>query len=101
MAYKLRFVQSFDKRNAEDFLRLEQTFIDLEKRDTNMICGKRYVSLIGKEPTNTMIWEAEFETIEDAINNLKAIEVSNEHEKLLSKQVQFMRDAYVELYKEL
>ena len=101
MAYKLRFVQSFDKGNAGAFLRLEQTFIELEKRDPKMACGKRYVSVMGKEPTNTMIWEAEFETMEAAVENLKAIENSTAHDELLREQIGYMRDAHIELYKEL
>jgi len=101
MAYKLRFVQYFDKSDTNAFLTLEQKFIALEKQDASMACGKRYVSVMGREPTNTMVWEAEFETMKEAVSNLEKIETSSEHDKLLDEQIRFMRDAYVEIYKEL
>lgn len=101
MAYKLRFVQTFEKSNTDEFLSLEKAFIELEKNDLTMACGKRYTPLLGREPTNCMIWEAEFERLEDAIQNLKNIESSNFHDQLLKQQIAYMRDAYVEIYQKL
>ena len=61
MAYKMRFVQTFDKANSERFLELEKGFVALEKKTPEMKVGRRYVPVVGKEATNTMIWEAEYE----------------------------------------
>lgn len=101
MVYKLRFVQNFDKSNADVFLTLEKKFIELEKKTPEMKVGKRYMPVIGKEPTNTMIWEAEYDTAEEAFEALRIIENSDEHDALLEEQIRYMRDAYVELYKSL
>lgn len=63
--------------------------------------GRRYVSVIGKEPVNTMIWEAEYDSMEEAVNALKTIQENPEHDVLLEKQICFMRDSYVELYQQI
>lgn len=101
MAYKMRFVQYFDKRDSEMFLNLEKKFVELEEKTPDMKNGRRYVPVIGKEPTNTMIWEGEFETLEAAIEDLKVIQGSSEHDDLLDEQIKYMRDTYVEIYEEL
>lgn len=101
MVYKMRFVQYFDKKDSTAFLQLEKEFIRLEEKTPDMKNGRRYIPVIGREPTNTMIWEAEFESMEAAIMALKVIEESGEHDELLDKQIEFMRDTYVEIYKEL
>lgn len=101
MAYKMRFVQIFDKANSERFLELEKGFVALEKKTPEMKVGRRYVPVVGKEATNTMIWEAEYETMEEAVAALQTIENNSEHDELLAEQIQFMRDAYVEIYREL
>jgi hypothetical protein len=101
MVYKMRFVQYFDKKDSEAFLKLEKEFIYLEEKTPDMKKGRRYIPVMGKEPTNTMIWEAEFDSMETAIAALKVIEESSEHDELLDKQIRFMRDTYVEIYKEL
>lgn len=101
MPYKLRFVQLFDKGASKRFLELEQSFIALEKKTPELKCGRRFVSVTGREPTNTLVWEADYDTIEAAVQALQAIESNPEHDLLLDEQVQFMRDAYVEIYREL
>ena len=99
MGYKLRFVQSFDKGDSGRFLEMEKKFIALEKQTGDMTCGRRYVPVMGREPTNTLIWEAEFTTMERALECLKTIEENADHEALLDEQTVYMRDAYIELYK--
>lgn len=101
MGYKMRFVQTYDKGDAAEFLDLEKTFIELEEKTPNMKKGRRYVSVIGKEPTNTMIWEAEYDTMEEAVKALQIIESNSDHDKLLADQIKYMRDAYVEIYRQI
>ena len=50
---------------------------------------------------NTMIWEAEYDSMEEAVNALKIIQENPEHDALLEKQICFMRDSYVELYQQI
>lgn len=101
MPYKMRFVQYFDKKDADEFLKLERKFIELEKRTSSMANGKRYVPVIGREPTNTLIWECEFASMESATTALKMLEESADHDMLLSEQIVFMRDTFVEIYREI
>jgi|GEM_PF-511219 len=101
MGYKLRFVQTFDKKDSDAFLRLEQKFITLEENSPGMARGRRYVPVMGREGTNTLVWEADFSAMEDAVACLKALEENTEHDELFEEQVVYMRDAYVELYREL
>lgn len=63
--------------------------------------GRRFVPIIGREPSNTLIWEAEFESLASATQALTAIEENAEHDALLEKQTPFMRDAYAEIYREI
>ena len=101
MVYKMRFVQSYDKRDEAAFLALEKSFIELEEKTENLKKGRRYVSVMGREAVNTMIWEAEYDSMEEAVRALKAIQENPEHDALLEKQVCFMRDSYVELYQQI
>lgn len=101
MSYKLRFVQSFDKKDSERFLMLEQAFIQLEQENCGISPGKRFVPVAGRLPTNTLIWEAEFPTLENCTDMLKEIANNSDHDALLKEQIVYMRDAYVEIYQEL
>jgi hypothetical protein len=101
MVYKMRFIQTFDKGAQAKFLELERNFIELEKRAPEMKCGRRFIPVISREATNTMVWEAEYDTMEEAVKALQAIEGNTEHDAYLDEQIQYMRDAYVEIYREL
>lgn len=101
MGYKMRFVQTFDKSNSQVFLDLEQNFIELEKNTPEMKCGRRYIPVIGREATNTMVWEADYDTLEEAVQALSIIAGNPEHDRLLDEQIRYMRDSYVEIYEEL
>lgn len=101
MMYKMRFVQYFDKSDSEAFLKLEKKFVDLENETPEMTNGRRYVPVIGREPTNCMVWEAEFPSMEAAVQALHTIEQNDTHDALLEEQIRFMRDTYVEIYQEL
>ena len=101
MAYKLRFVQKIDQSKKNEFLAIEQKFAALEKANLHMPQGRRYLPVTGKEPTNTLIWECEFETLEDVTTQLQAIYDNPEHEVLLQQQIPFMQDSYAEIYEEL
>ena len=96
--YKLRFVQKFERENQERFLEIEKKFIELEKQDSSMPKGKRYLPMMGKEPTNTLVWECEFEKLSDAMKALDSIELNETHTKLLNEQCCYMVETYNELY---
>lgn len=101
MAFKLRFVQRFRAENEEAFLDLEKQFAELEATNPAFPEGRRYRPYIGREPTNTLIWECEFPSMEKVTEALQAIEGSSEHDALLEKAkgIAFYEDGYVEIYR--
>lgn len=101
MVYKLRFVQYFDKSDTEAFWKWERKFVELEKKTPELKVGKRYAPIIGREPTNTMIWEAEYDSMEEAVRVLETLDNNSEHDELLENQIKYMRDTYVELYQQM
>jgi hypothetical protein len=101
MVYKLRFVQTFDKRNEESFWFWERKFMELEEKTPELKVGKRYAPVMGRDATNTMVWEAEYDSLEEATHVLALLENNDEHDELLSRQIVYMRDAYVELYRQI
>ena len=101
MTYKLRFVQKIDQSKKEEFLAVEREFMKLEKSNPQMPQGTRYLPVSGKEPTNTLIWECCFETLEELTAQLQAIYDNPEHEELLKRQIPFMQDSYTEIYEVL
>lgn len=101
MVYKLRFIQYFNKSDTDAFWKWEKKFAELEEKTPELKAGKRYAPIMGREPTNTMIWEAEYDTIEEAVSVLKTLEHNSEHDELLKNQIKYMRDTYVEIYQQM
>ena len=101
MSYKLRFVQRIDQSKKDEFLAIEKEFVAFEKANPHMPQGVRYLPISGKEPTNTLIWECSFDTMDDLTKQLTAIYDHPEHERLLRLQIPYMQDSYAEIYEEL
>jgi len=99
MSYKLRFVQHFRQENGKEYLELEKLFVDLESKAKDFPKGKRYMPVTGKEASNTLIWESEFETLKAAQDALAFIITDTRHEELFQKQVPYILDTYTEIYK--
>lgn len=99
--YRLRFVQRIKKEDQERFLEIEKKFIALEQADPSMPHGRRFVPLAGREPTNTLIWEGDFASCEEAMAALASIEANDTHTQLLQEQIGCMVDTYTELYRSI
>ena len=99
MSYKLRFVQHFRQEYAKEYLELEKLFVDLEAKSKDFPKGRRYLPVTGKEASNTLIWESEFDTLKGAQDALALILSDNRHEQLFQKQVPYILDTYTEIYK--
>ena len=99
--YKLRFVQEIKVKNQAEFLELEQKFAQLEREENSLVCGKRYLSVMGNIPSNTFIWEYEFETLREALDVLYDLEQNQEHTALFAKQSQWIQRTWTELYKSI
>jgi hypothetical protein len=100
MAYKLRFIQRISQKDKGDFLELEKKFMEIERMNPGMPQGRRFLPISAKEPTNTIIWECEFDTLEALVRQFQSIYEDASHEELLQKQVLFMEDSHVEIYQE-
>jgi len=101
MSFKLRFIQRFRAENEEAFMDLEKQFAELEKNNPAFPEGKRFRPYIGREPTNTLIWECDFPSMNEVTAALQVIEASSDHDALLekAKDIAFYEDGYVEIYK--
>ncbi|MGE5612873.1 MAG: hypothetical protein ACM3XR_00545 [Bacillota bacterium] len=101
MAYKLRYVQHFKQNHFKDFIELEKKFIELENSIKDFPRGKRFLPYMGKEPLNTLIWECEFDSMEELQKAHDLIQNNSSHEELYNKQVRYFLDSYTEIYKEV
>lgn len=98
MPYKLRFVQRFMIKNSSEFLELEKQFAEMETTYKDMPKGKRYIPHAGQHSTNTIIWESDFETLDELNKAHSIIKNLDEHEDLFKEQAQYMIDSYTEIY---
>jgi hypothetical protein len=101
VAYLLRFVQKFRESDQTAFLELEKKFIELEKTAAEFPKGKRYLPYAGREPSNVLIWESEFPTLQAVQDALDLLERDPRHEALFQQQVQFFVESHVEIYRTL
>jgi hypothetical protein len=99
MAFKLRFVQKFEQKDTEAFVELERRFAEYERDYPEFPKGKRYFPYMARDPQNTLIWEADFDTLEKAIEAKLFFENDNRHEDLFQQQVKFFVESYTEIYK--
>lgn len=99
MSYKLRFVQSFRQENIQEYLALEHLFAQMESSNPEFPRGRRYLPYTGKEPSNTLIWECDFESLEKAQEALSFLMNDNRHEELFRQQAKYILGTYTEIYK--
>jgi hypothetical protein len=101
MTYKLRFVQKFQENKQREFLALEQQFIALENSSPDFPKGSRYLPYAGREPSNTLIWECDFPTLQAAEAALDFLNRDPRHEVLFQQQAPYFVESFVEIYKSL
>ena len=100
MAIVMRLVQRFQHAKKQEFIELEKQFAELEKRGV-LPAGERFLSLAGREPGNTLIWERRFPDLSAVKEFLQLIETSPEHTELAKKQAPFFEGTWLELYEVL
>jgi hypothetical protein len=101
MAFVLRFVQGYAVGDREAFLALESRFAEMERRRPDWPRGRRMRPYAGAEPTNTIVWEAEFPTLPEALAALDRIAGDEEHEALFREQAPLMTSSRTEIYETL
>ena len=99
MSYKLRFVQVFSMANAREYLAIEKQFAAFEKKYPEFPKGKRYLPLTGRDTANTLIWECDFETLEEVHKTQIFLMNDARHEDLFNEQSLYIVNAYTEIYR--
>ncbi len=99
MSYKLRFVQIFRQENAKEYLAIEKQFVELEDKYPEFPKGKRYIPCAGRDASNTLIWECDFPTLDEAHKAQAFFLTDSRHEDLFQIQSEFILGTYTELYR--
>ena len=85
-AFVVRFVQEYAVADRDAFMQFEARFAEMERRRDDWPTGRRLRTHAGPEPTNALVWEATFETLERAQHALSLIESDPEHAALFDQQ---------------
>lgn len=101
MSYILHFVQKYQPSAAEDFFKLEVEFKKLERCSPAFPQGRRFQLLSDGRPTNTMVWEGEFASLDDVQNALKQLADDPAHTELFEKQLPYIVEMHTEIYQVL
>jgi len=101
MSVTMRIIQRFDPRHEREFMALEDEFAKLEAERPDYPKGKRMQPISGRDPCNTLIWEAEFPDVEAARKPLDFFQGDPAHEALLAKQLPYFREVWIEFYRNL
>ena len=101
MAFVLRFVQEYAVAERERFMALEARFAEMERRRDDWPTGRRLEVHAGPDPTNALIWEAEFATLAELNAALERIEADPEHADLFAQQAPCITRARTEIYETL
>ena len=96
MAIKMRILQTYAVAYEKEFLALEKKFAALETRYRNFPRGVRYKPLAGAQPTNTLIWECDFPTLDAARAALEFFAGNVHHEALARQQRKYFKEVRIE-----
>lgn|SRR5665647_1895142 len=99
MGYKLRFVQKFELGRSPEFIAIEKQFAQFEEQYPEFPKGRRYLPLTGMHPSNTLIWECDFDSLDELHKAHQFLMEDNRHEELFRQQAEYMLDAYTEIYR--
>lgn len=97
----MRIMQQFDPTKEEEFMALERSFAELEKKRPDYPKGARLQPISAAEPCNTLIWQCEFPDIKTAYETLDFFSGDEAHELLFEKQAPFFKQVKIEFYKNL
>jgi hypothetical protein len=97
MSVTMRILQQFDVRKEKEFLELERRFAALEHARPDLPQGKRMKPISGSEPCNTLVWQGEFASLDEARKALDAFAADDTHEELFAKQSEFFKSVKPEI----
>jgi hypothetical protein len=101
MSVTMRILQRFDVRKTSEFLDLEKKFAALEKRRPDYPKARRMKPIAADEPINTLIWECEFKSLNDAKEALDFFAGDAEHDVLYPLQLPFFEQVKIGFYENL
>lgn len=100
MKIYMRMLWEFDIAHEERFMELEKKFVELEHRRPDYPKGgKRLQPISGLSPCNSITWEKEFDSLEQAYAMVQFFRGDEEHEKLAELQRPLFRNFRIEFYK--
>lgn len=97
--YKLIFTQEFEQKNEGAYMALERRFMQFERDNPLAPKGRRFTPYLSGKPQNTLIWECEFDTLEQAIAAKRMLEDDETHTELLEEQIRYFVRSYAEIYR--
>jgi hypothetical protein len=101
MPVTMRILQQFDVRKEKEFLELERRFAALERSRPDLPQGRRMKPISGCEPCNTLVWQGEFASLDEARKALDSFAADETHEELFAEQSQFFKSVKIEFYENL
>jgi hypothetical protein len=101
MPVTMRILQQFDVRKEKEFLELERRFAALERSRPDLPQGRRMKPISGSEQCNTLVWQGEFASLDEARKALDSFAADETHEELFAEQSQFFKSVRIEFYENL
>ena len=98
---RMRILQTFDAGKEAEFMKLEREFQELELKHKDFPRGRRFYPVSSALPSNTLIWECDFPTLDEAHAALKFFAGNADHEALAVQQRPFIRDVHIEFLESL
>ena len=80
-------------------MKIERQFASFENQYPEFPKGRRYVPHTGAHPVNTLIWECDFDTLEELHRAHAFLMRDTRHEELFQEQAQYIVEAYTEIYR--
>jgi hypothetical protein len=99
MGYKLRYVQIFKQEKAKQYLEIEKQFEKYELENPKVPKGKRFIPCSGRDAMNTLIWECDFSSLEEAQKAQAFFLTDSTHEALFQTQAEFIVGTFTEIYR--
>ena len=101
MSVTMRILQQYDITQEKLFLELERKFAELERARDDYPNGRRMKPIAAADPTHTLVWECEFESLAAAEAALKLFATDDAHEELAAKQHPLFEKVRIEFYENL
>ena len=98
----MRMLWQFDITQEARFMELEKQFVELEGRRSDYPKGgKRLQPISAGIPCNSITWEKEFDSLDEAYATVQFFKGDDEHEKLCELQRPLFQEFSIEFYKVL